>query len=177
MEFKAKRRSVMLPEAYVIHSIPGRTRIRIPSKRHENLYFRSVEEKLARCDGVVSIHTNPLAGSVLVLHSGDPTVIVVYARANDLFEVVANHDEVKSVSERLLGRVHELDKRVRVVSAGTLDLNSASFVVLGCAGVVQLLRRNVWPAGMTLLWYAANLLRQSTRHEKGETSAPPAGPS
>jgi Heavy metal associated domain 2 len=151
---------LMPSDAYLTHSMPGRMRIRVPSKQRDPAFFRTIEEQLAKCGGVHEVRTNPLIGSVLVLYSGDPMSVVLYAQQNGLFVLAPDNQITRPVSERILERVQALDQRMRAVSDGTIDLNSAAFVALSCASIIQFLRRSVWPNGITLLWYAANTLQR-----------------
>jgi len=54
-----------LPEARVCHLTTGRLRLRVPEKRRDNAFFRTVEQRLAGWDNVDRVEVNPLTASVL----------------------------------------------------------------------------------------------------------------
>lgn len=66
----------MGPVAKVEHAIPGRLRVRIPSKRGDTSYFRDVTQRLSEHSGITGITANPATGSILIAHeSGEPSII------------------------------------------------------------------------------------------------------
>lgn len=147
----------MLPLALVDHDIQGRVRVRIPSKRRDASYFAFLEEKLKKCEGIDALQANPLTGGVLVLHHVDLPTIAQYAKQNELF-ALAERSSAAPVSLHVATQFRALDQGLQSATAGTIDLSSAAFVGLTLAGMYQLLRRNIWPAGLTLLWYATSVL-------------------
>lgn len=92
-----------------------------------------------------------------MLHHTDVPSIADYAERNELFKLAPLAASVP-VSAQIAGRFGALDQRLQLFSGGKVDLSSTAFFGLAAAGLFQLLRRNVWPAGLTLLWYAVSLL-------------------
>jgi hypothetical protein len=60
----------MAPIAIVEHQLPGRVRLRVPSKRGDPEWFRSVIEHLAGDPKVDEASANPETGSILIRHKG-----------------------------------------------------------------------------------------------------------
>ena len=54
----------------VIHAIPGRMRLRIPSLKGNEDLARPLREHLSSIPGVAHVEANPVTGSVLVVHDG-----------------------------------------------------------------------------------------------------------
>jgi len=54
----------------VIHAIPGRMRLRIPSLKGNEDLARPLRERLSSIPGVAYVEVNPVTGSVLVVHQG-----------------------------------------------------------------------------------------------------------
>jgi len=54
----------------VIHAIPGRMRLRIPSLKGNEDLARPLREHLSSISGVEHVEVNPVTGSVLVVHDG-----------------------------------------------------------------------------------------------------------
>jgi hypothetical protein len=148
----------MIAEAEIVHELPGRLRLRMAGRRGDLTYFKTLEECLARCPGVQSTELNPRTASVLLYHDVEAETIAEYGRAHDLF-VVATRLETRPVpSARTIDLLRDLDSRLQQHTSGAWDLRELAFVVLCASGLVQTARRNVWPAGVSLLWYAATLV-------------------
>jgi Heavy metal associated domain 2 len=148
----------MLPLASVTHHMNGRLRIRIPSQRRNAVYFSALQEKLARCAGVQALQVNPLTAGVLIQHQGDMEIIRRFAEENQLFILSREASLHLPVARQISNEFASLDERLSRATGGKLDIASAAFLGLTCAGLFQLLRRHIWPPGFTLLWYAASVL-------------------
>lgn len=156
----------MLPAAYISHQIEGRMRIRIPSKRRDQDYFEVVTQRLRECEGIRALRINVLTGSVLIIHLLNVDTIAEYAERNGLFMLAPVEAVLTPIAQGISNRFHALDEQVRARTSGTLDLGGLAFFGLLAASAAQLARKNIWPAGATLLWYAAHLLpsAKSSRH-------------
>lgn len=148
----------MLPQAEVVHEMKGRLRVRIPEQRQNREYFGKVRERLAGLDGVRSIETNYMTGSVLVLHESSPQVIQDYAEEKGLFQVRQSKSDPVALSQRIAGGFRQVEGRVNAFSKGQVDVTALAFLGLAVAGAFQILKKNIWPAGVTLLWYAASVV-------------------
>lgn len=58
----------MPPIAYVVHSLPGRVRLRVPSRRGDRRYFSQLPGMLQNVSGIAILRVNPAAGSVVLRH-------------------------------------------------------------------------------------------------------------
>lgn len=148
----------MLPAAYVSHHMEGRMRVRIPSKRRDQDYFDVVTQRLRECDGIRALRINYLTGSVLILHNLDVETIAAYAERNGLFALAPVEVVVAPIALGISNQFRVLDERLKAKTSGALDLGGLAFLGLVAASAAQLARKNIWPAGATLLWYAAHLL-------------------
>jgi hypothetical protein len=61
----------MLPQAYLLHHIPGRMRINLPALKGDGWLLPEIRESLSPLPGVRDIETNSLTGSVLLRYSAD----------------------------------------------------------------------------------------------------------
>ena len=77
----------MLPTAYLVHQISGRTRLRVPDKRGDTGYFKSVTKALSGLAGVEQVIVTPATASILIHHKGDTEPIVAAARERGLFAI------------------------------------------------------------------------------------------
>ena len=147
-----------LPIAYVSHRINGRLRLRIPGKKHDAGYFKRVSEGFATCAGIREVEANPLTGSLLLTHTAALAQITDYAAEHGFFQLAPENVNPGPLSERLAADLGAVSDRFTSLSRGQIDTRAAVFAGLTLAGLYQLLKRNVWPAGVTLLWYALSVL-------------------
>jgi hypothetical protein len=151
-----------LPAARISHFTARRLRIKIPEKRRDNDFFRTVADRLATWESVERVETNPLTASVLV-HFSDPEKLFLEAVAkNDLFDVDFNA-AVASLSEPVVTRTavrsfEAADVAVRRWTENQIDMRGMLFLMLLAGGVYQLLRGRLATPAPTLLWYAGDLL-------------------
>ena len=154
-----------LPEGRLCHLTTGRLRVKIPGKRHDEAFFRSVEQRLASWDSIQRVEVNPLTASVLVHFSDLGALFAENAMRNDLF--IVNLDELqtehgvprKALTEWAKERWVGWDKALRRWSGGNADIRSAAFLFLVAGAVLQLLRGRIAPPAATLLWDAGDILR------------------
>ena len=77
----------MLPTAYLVHQISGRTRLRVPDKRGDTGYFKSVTKALSGLAGVEQVIVTPATASILIHHKGETEPIVAAASERGLFAI------------------------------------------------------------------------------------------
>ena len=56
----------MIPEAYIVHRVNNRLRIKIPSKRGDKDFFASIERKFSGQAGGETVVVNPYTASVSI---------------------------------------------------------------------------------------------------------------
>lgn len=154
----------MIPKAHLVHESAGRLRVRIPSKKNDAAYLQSLRDRFRGMTGISAVHVNPSIGSALFLHSVEGSVIMQYAREQQLFDVTAEPelrptDLYRAVRELFRGA----DRQVRDVTRGAFDLGSATVLALVAAGAVQILRGGAgalpWYAAF---WYALNIFMKAS---------------
>lgn len=156
----------MLPAAYISHQVEGRMRIRIPSRRRDKYYFDLVTRSLRECEGILALRVNALTGSVLIIHLLNVDTIAEYAERNGLFTLAPVEIGLPSISEGISNQVRAFDEQLKTKTSGALDLSALAFLGLLIASAAQLAKKNIWPAGATLLWYAANVLSSGEANRK-----------
>ena len=77
----------MLPTAYLVHQISGRMRLRVPDKRGDAGYFKSVTKALSGLAGVEQVIVTPATASILIHHKGGTEAIVAAASERGLFAI------------------------------------------------------------------------------------------
>lgn len=144
-----------LPAAFVAHASPGRTRLRIPSKKTDHAYWAALEKNLGRCEGVKEVVVTPRTASVLVLYSGRFYDLLRQEEVQKLFVLSWQQEEPlpkKTVSARSLAGV--AGKQVGWQAVAVVSLVGVS--------LFQVLRGKLTiPAWHAALWYAYNIGRSA----------------
>ena len=153
----------MLAKAYVSHQTENRIRFYIPKEKGNSPLFSEIEKKLAKCNEVERIQTNPITGSVLVVYGGELSNVIHCAKKYLLFKVEPAMEGHKRWTVDLLDKLDKADKKVIEASNGDLNLVSLAALGLLGAGVFQLSRRMVFPAASSLFSDAFRLLIQANR--------------
>ena len=83
----------MAPIAIVEHRLPGRARLRIPSKRGEIPWFASLVRQLARHPEIDELRANPRTGSILIHHQDPLDLLELLATESSLIEIAASSPE------------------------------------------------------------------------------------
>jgi hypothetical protein len=86
----------MAPLARLVHTLPGRKRIRISEKRGDEAYFARLKKSLADCPGVVEVETNPATASVLVHHAANVTHFLHSAVKQELFRLTRDNRPIRT---------------------------------------------------------------------------------
>jgi hypothetical protein len=142
--------------ARVVHSIPGRTRLRAESIKGDVQALAAVQTALEDSQGVQSVQVNTRTGSVLVEHGGSIEELVAQLRERGVLEL--DNSEPEHYLATLHRALAESDRRLKLVSKGKLDFETVSFFSFVGAGIYQCLNHQGLPAGVTLLRYAVELV-------------------
>ena len=163
---RGKGGSAQRPKASLVHHMPGRTRFRIDRKRNDQGYFDAVADRLRQMPGVTRVDTNSHTGSVLVQHEDhlDNLLDTIFGDSElaELLELVLG---APPIAQRLRSEITVIDNVVQRFSDGNLDLGTAaSFGLLGLAALQLVVGLQVSGA-VSLAWYAAELVRRSSKGE------------
>lgn len=148
----------MLPSACISHRSAGRLRIRVPSCRGQETFFRQVSRELSCFPGVDRIEANPATAGILVVPAVDSGALARFAETQGLFRLSEDGVAPMTITETLAAEFGGLNRELRRVSDGTLDLGSLAFAALVIGAIVQWQKGHVLGPASTLLWYAAGLL-------------------
>ena len=77
----------MIPVAYIEHQLPGRVRLRFPSKRGEVPFFEKVVRELSKHPAIRELTATPLTGGITLHHSEPLQPIIAAAADQRLFEI------------------------------------------------------------------------------------------
>ena len=155
------------PVAFVSHKTGTRIRLKVPSKKKDRAFFASLAEKIPAIEGVQSVETNPLTGSVLLLHSSDPDHVIQTFVAGGFFRFENSTYERAHLQGRISEAFEGIDLALRDVSGNELDIGGTAFLTLLALGGYQIIKGNFtaipWYAAG---WYALNIFLKTNAREQ-----------
>ncbi|NWH08295.1 MAG: hypothetical protein HXY22_06555 [Alphaproteobacteria bacterium] len=147
------------PKAEVVHSLPGRMRLRLDARRGDEAFFDRVAHALGEVPGIHAVTARPFTGSLLVFHALDDAALLALCAELDLFDVLAAEAILEPFAVRVARGALDLDARIKSATGDRLDLTSTiSGGLLVLAGV-QTLRGQIMSPAITLAFQAASLMR------------------
>lgn len=142
-----------LPVAVLVHSMPGRARLRIAGRRGDAVFFAAIATGLSALPGIYHVDVRPLTGSIVIAHGPPVARIGAAAAKAGLFTLTEAPEEPADWPEL------------------PIDPRLAMTLGLGLVAVWQLLRGQIFPPAVTAAWYAAHLAGWSAfddAHDDGE---------
>lgn len=150
------------PRAVICHVTSGRLRLRIPERRRDEAFFAHLEERLSAWPGVEHVGVDAITAGVVVRFADGPA-FAARIRETDIFELEERDPaaavSTPSVLEETRQGLKRVDARLRELTGGAGDIASLVFFALLAGGVYQLARGNIAAPAVTLLWYAAEVLK------------------
>jgi hypothetical protein len=111
----------MVPPAYVEHELPGRIRVRIPSRRDDVTFFQAAMERLYGCAEITAFAANPRTASILIQHSGNAAAIAEFAVRQQLFDIRRQPEAAPRAARRL--PLADLRSRAQPAAVAALALS------------------------------------------------------
>ncbi|MFO1429050.1 MAG: hypothetical protein U1F76_02745 [Candidatus Competibacteraceae bacterium] len=144
--------------AHIVHSLPGRTRLKIPDRRGEPHYFTRLSERLSQCAGIVRVETNPRTGSLLLEHTIPLAQIAAFAQSQQLFTLGPPEPLQQEISRSTQAGLRWLNRQFAQASEGLLSVRVA--LILGLAGLIfiQVARGQILMPATNLLWFLVQAL-------------------
>jgi hypothetical protein len=154
------------PDAFLSHKISGRARLKIPSKKGDFHYFKSLKEQLSGCSGIETVEVNPVSGSILIVHASDIEKIAEYARNKNIFNLKNNRPEPANLHRTVSKAFKDINGKIKGITGGDMDIAGAAFLTLLGLGIYQISRGNfIAPAWYTAFWYALSIFLMSGNKE------------
>jgi hypothetical protein len=139
----AREQTEMIPAAHIEHQLPGRARLRVPSKRGEVPFFEKVVRELSKHPAVHELTATPLTGSIMLQYVEPLRAITAAAYDQNLFKT---------------GRPQPIPRRGEPNSAGRVS--NASVLTNGLAtglsglSLFQAAQGNVLGSAVESFWHA-----------------------
>lgn len=148
-----------LPAARVIHSMPGRVRIRF-SPALSSSSIGNIREHLEHALACDRIQANPATASILL--QGPNLTLGALAGAGlsgNLFRLMPpDAPSPALVSRHARRQVKRIDTGIRRLTGNSLNLSGSVFIVLIGHAMTEIIRgRLVLPSWFTALWFATTL--------------------
>lgn len=146
--------------AHAVHRTPARLRLRVPARRYDEPYFSALTQRLAELPGVVeAIATPHTAGVLLRLEPGSGTDPVAAIEGAGLLRIVESTRPLSPTLTGMRRAAERIDETLAGLTAGVADLRSLTFALLLGLGLIQAARGQLMAPGLSLLWYAFELIR------------------
>jgi hypothetical protein len=94
----------MIPVAHIEHQLPGRVRLRVPSKRGEVPFFEKVVQLLSKHPAVWELVASPLTGSITLQYSEPLQAVIAAAADLMLFEIDQVQSDAKASEHKRIER-------------------------------------------------------------------------
>jgi hypothetical protein len=142
------------------HQSADRLRVKVASRKGDAGYFAKVIKSLSGLRKFKRLAANALTGSVLFIGENlDAGAIAAYAREHKLFDLVTAKTPNLPLMHGLVQPVASVDRSLRAITGGKIDLPSGIFFALLGTGIYQLARgRFSVPPWYTAFWYAFGLI-------------------
>lgn len=149
-----------IAEAQISHVLPGRVRLKIPSRRGDPAFFAETAQRLEQCDGVNEVRATPVTASLLIMHATSLEAIAAWASQQQLFSLRSGpaaagsqprpHDPAiwRTMRPAAPDLQKQQDRRARIVSTSLVGL-----------GALQTIRGQIFAPAITLFWYAYDVAR------------------
>ena len=151
-----------------VHVIPGRIRF-VTSLIEANEKARSaILEKFPLIDGVESVEVNTVSGSILIHYQEESVQPELLFAA--LVRVLGLEKELEKPPQSIISKELQLagdsiNRAFHEKTGGLLDFWTVALILLAVVGVRRVILQGMgaFPAGFTLLWWAANdLLKEKS---------------
>jgi hypothetical protein len=151
----------MLPDARIVHRLPGRLRIKFDKQKGDVAFFSMLCNELRTCPGVLDVTANPVTASALIQHAGGEPKVLQFAAAHRLFNVITSNGSPADTQARMAAGLGSFSRDLKRVSGGSMDLNA--LVVMGLTGLAiqQAIQGNIMAPALSLLWYAYSASRMT----------------
>ncbi len=173
----------------VVHSLPGRLRLRLSRLRDEPHTGAAVADALAALDGVLDVQVRPFTGSILCTYDaarvGEPQLVeAVHTSTRHLVARPPRRSGRERQHGSTVGRAvveafHELDQEVRQATEDRVDLGTLAALGFLLTGAAEVLTTRTMPAPpwFNLAWWAFRTLTVFETEPNGTANEPGAEPS
>jgi hypothetical protein len=142
-----------------VHLLPGRVRFQIPLMVGKEDHLKAATTQVAKISGVKWVDYNRISGSVLIYF--EEGVIQADLLFTALIRLLGLEDELQKTPPSFLyteirSVIESLNQAIYSKTNGTIDLYTSLPIMLAILGISQIIKKrsNIFPTGLTLLWWA-----------------------
>ena len=147
----------MKPQAYIVHSLSGRLRLKVPEKRHDKVWFTQIASRLEQEPGVERVDSNPLSAGLLLHHAPDAPM-AQQLRESGLLRIGEPGASKSPVVDTLTDVVTRSDRALERRTRGKANLRSILILILVLLAIIQTLRGRILVPALSLLIFAMQLM-------------------
>ncbi len=149
----------MIPDARIVHRLPGRLRIKVDSHKRDVAFFSMLSNQLLSCPGVLGVTASPVTASVLIQHAAAETKIVQFVTAHKLLNVRSGDAGPAGAQAQMTAGLQGFSRELQHAAGGALNLDAV--IVMGLTGLAiqQAIEGNIMVPAASLLWYAYSASR------------------
>ena len=133
----------MIAVAYIEHQLPGRVRLRLPSRRGEVPFFERVVQELSKHPAIRELTAAPLTGSITLHYFGPLQPIMAAAADQNLFETRRLKAQTKVAEPKRTPRLAEGPGLADAIATGLSGLS-----------LLQATRGNAFGSAAEHFWHA-----------------------
>jgi hypothetical protein len=123
IDLPGREQTDMIPVAHIEHQLPGRVRLRVPSRRGEVPFFESVVQELSKHPAIRELTATSLTGSI-TLHYFEPLQPITAAAADQkLFETRRSEPQTNVSESKQPARLGEGSGLADGVATGLTGLS------------------------------------------------------
>jgi hypothetical protein len=119
----AREQADMVPVAYIEHQLPGRVRLRVPSRRGEVPFFEKVVRELSKHPAISELSASPLTGSIMLQYFEPLQPIAAAAADQKLFETRRLEPAAKTEESRQAHRLSQASGLANGLATGLSGLS------------------------------------------------------
>ncbi|AEH45465.1 hypothetical protein Thein_1605 [Thermodesulfatator indicus DSM 15286] len=147
------------PEAFVVHSLKGRVRLKAPALKNRPKELDHIISTIDSLENVKKVSGNPQTGSILLEYEGSPQVFWNKLRELDVLDI--KKAEEVAVKSQLQTVFKKADEAIKESSHYRLDLGTSVGLACVAVGLYQLLRgRTNLPSWYTAFWYSLHFFKK-----------------
>jgi hypothetical protein len=133
----------MIPVAYIEHQLPGRVRLRIPSRRGKVPFFETVVQKLSKHPAIRELNASPLTGSITLQYLEPLQPITATAADQRLFEIFRLDPKTNPSESKRAARLSDGPELATGIASG---LSGLSLFRIAQGNVLGSATENLWHA-------------------------------
>jgi hypothetical protein len=164
----------MPEQAFIVHQLKTRLRLKIPRKCHDEAFFALVAERLEALPEVMEVASNPLTGSVVINHSAkEQARLIEDIEALGMLGVSSNPASTQTPLPGQSSMGGFIERAARGMESGNGDFRTIAVLGLLGLAIYQFYRGNILGPALPLLLSALQLAQTPDSFSGSDQEADP----